>query len=68
MFKKKSLPLTDFFSDTENAPKFKVKREYCSGPSRGMITTEITTKSFKINKLVKNKKSGNYRVLSVEKL
>jgi len=33
-----------------------------------MITTEITTKSFKINKLVKNKKSGNYRVLSVEKL
>jgi hypothetical protein len=68
MFKKKSLPLTDFFEEPANAPKFRVKREFVSGPSRGMIVTEITTKSFKINKLVKNKKSGNYRVLSVENL
>jgi hypothetical protein len=42
--------------------------EYVNGPFRGMKTTSITTKRFKINRLVKQKKASSYRVLSVEKL
>jgi hypothetical protein len=66
--KKKSLPLSAFFTEKESKEKFRVKIEYVSGPMRGMVITSVSNKSFKINKLVKNKKDGNYRVLSVENL
>jgi hypothetical protein len=47
--------------------KYRVKREFISGVFSGIIVTTKVDKPFKINKIYR-KKSGNFLVLSCDKL
>lgn len=65
-----SQPLSLLFLEDgeEQTPlqKYRVKRVFITGPMRGMEVLEIGTKFFEINKLIRDKKKGNSRILDVE--